>query len=197
MTSAALATLLYAPNDEKSALLADFAARRRAEGVAVDGVVIETLWRDAGTKCGLRLRALGSNATTPLTQPYSDGIVVGRWHLLPEGVAAMTRIVEDAVADRAGLLVIDKFGPLEGRGLGMAPALRQALASSIPLVVAVRQEFGPAWRTFVAEAAPPRMQNLREVPTDGGALDAWWAEAVGADAVGQRVAGQHPVSGEE
>lgn len=176
MTCAALATLLYAPNDEKSAVLADFAARRRAEGVAVDGVVIETLWRDAGMKRGLQLRALGSNTTTPLTQPYSDGIVVGRWHLLPQGVAAMTAVVEKAVSDPAGLLVVDKFGPLEGRGLGMAPALRQALASDIPMVVAVRQEFGPAWRAFVTEAAPSRLKSLREMPTDAGALDRWWSE---------------------
>ncbi|WP_119166421.1 DUF2478 domain-containing protein [Algihabitans albus] len=175
MIGAPLATLVYAPNDGKSDLLADFAGRRRAEGVVVDGVVIETLWSQPGTKSGLQLRALKADRATPLTQPYREGIVVGRWHLLPDGVATMARILERAAASSTDLLIVDKFGPLEGRGLGMASALRKALAKPVPMVVAVRHEFLPAWRSFVADAAPTRLETLTELPPDEAALNAWWA----------------------
>ncbi len=182
MTAAPLASLLYAPNDRKSQILADFAARRARDGVAVDGVVVETLWLDARTKCGLQVRALAGGRAVPLTRPYSDGVVVGRWQLLPEGLAAMTAILEAAVAAGAGLLVVDKFGPLEGRGEGMAPALSAALTSAIPLVVAVRREFAPAWRAFVADAAPQRLAAMAELPPEAAALEAWWARTVRASA---------------
>lgn len=177
MAGVPLATLIYAPNDSKSELLADFAARRMAEGLTVDGVVIETLWSRPKTKSGLQVRALRSNETRALTEPYREGIVVGRWHLLPEGLAQMARILETAAAGPTDLLIVDKFGPLEGRGLGMANALREALAKPFPMVVAVRREFAPAWRRFVAEAAPDRLTANCELPPDEERLEAWWDQA--------------------
>jgi nucleoside-triphosphatase THEP1 len=166
--------LLYAPNDTKAEVLADFAARRAAAGVQVDGVLIETVWLDPRTKGGLQAHALGDGRRVALTRPYAEGIVVGRWQLLPEGVAAMAEIVAAAAARGCDLLVVDKFGPLEGRGEGMAEPLATALAAEIPLVVAVRQEFAPAWRAFVAERAPPRLDRMRLAPTDAEALEDWW-----------------------
>ncbi|WP_421708930.1 DUF2478 domain-containing protein [Algihabitans sp.] len=177
MAGAPLATLIYAPNDGKSELLADFAARRRAEGLTVDGVIIETLWSRPKTKSGLQVRALKSNETTALTEPYREGIVVGRWHLLPEGLAQMARTLETAAAGPTDLLIVDKFGPLEGRGLGMADALRKALTKPFPMAVAVRREFAPAWRSFVAKAAPGRLTANCELPPDEERLEAWWDQA--------------------
>ena len=58
--AAPLASLLYAPNDAKVDLLARFAAARSAEGVAVDGVLIETTWLDARTKGGLVARRIAA-----------------------------------------------------------------------------------------------------------------------------------------
>ena len=118
-----------------------------------------------------------SNSTTALTQPYREGIVVGRWHLLPEGLATMARILETAATGPTDLLIVDKFGPLEGRGLGMADALRKALARPLPMVVAVRREFAPAWRRFVAEAAPERLKTACELTPDEASLNEWWDQA--------------------
>lgn len=179
--AAPLANLLYAPNDDKVEVLAAFAAARAAEGVDVDGVLIETVWLDARTKSGLRARRIGGGDDTPrtaeLTRPYREGIVVGRWQLLPDGVAAMAAMLASAVTRPAELLLVDKFGPLEGRGEGLAPILAEALAAPIPLVVAVRSEFERAWRAFVAHHAPARLAALESFPTDAAALERWWGDA--------------------
>jgi hypothetical protein len=183
--AAPAASLLYAPNDAKLEVLAGFAAARAAEGVVVDGVLIETTWLDPRTKGGLVARRLAGRGapgretpeTAALTRPYTEGIVVGRWQLLPEGVAAMADMVQAAIAPPTELLLVDKFGPLEGRGGGLAPVLAEALARPIPLVVAVRAEFDPAWRAFVAAHAPARLDRLSGFATDAARLEAWWREA--------------------
>ncbi len=184
--AAPLASLLYAPNDDKVEVLAAFAAARAAEGIGVDGVLIETVWLDGRIKSGLRARRIGGGDATPriadLTRPYREGIVVGRWQLLPEGVAAMTAMLADAVTRPAELLLVDKFGPLEGRGEGLAPVLAEALAAPIPLAVAVRSEFERAWRAFVGHHAPARLAVLESFPTDAAALERWWRDKRAATA---------------
>lgn len=174
---APFATLLYAPNDGKSRVLSDFAARRRGEGVDIDGLVIETVWHDPRTKGGLEAHALASGRRIPLTRPFADGIPVGRWQLLPEAVAETEAVLAAAVDRPAALLVVDKFGPLEGRGGGLAGPLGAALDRDIAMVVAVRREFARAWDAFVAAHAPDRSAVEARCDTDPEALEAWWQHA--------------------
>jgi nucleoside-triphosphatase THEP1 len=171
---APLASLLYAPNDSKADALAAFVAARTHDGQALGGMLIETEWSGPDTKCGLSARLLAHDRRLALARPHVGGIRVGRWVLLPDTLDAIAVALTEAAARPPAVVVVDKFGPLEGRGAGLAAPLAALLAAPVPLVVAVRREFAPAWQTFVAEAAPERLKAETALGPDADALEGWW-----------------------
>jgi uncharacterized protein (DUF4213/DUF364 family)/nucleoside-triphosphatase THEP1 len=159
--------VVYSPNSLKSQVLAAFAADLQARGWRVGGVVIDTLYDEAGQKSGLDLVDLATGRHLPYARPETTGIAIGRWVLDPATLAEGDRIIRQAVEDGAELVVVDKFGPLESRGEGFAPGLRAALAAGRPLLVAVRGEFLDGWDAFA-----DRSTTILRAET--AALWRWW-----------------------
>jgi uncharacterized protein len=164
--------VLYAPSSPKSQVLLAFARELQARGWRVGGVVIDTLHDGAGGKIGLDLIDLASGRRLPYARPdvqgiEPHGIKIGRWMLDPMTVDEGDRLIRAAAASDAELIVIDKFGPLEGRGAGFAPGLKAAFASGLPLLIAARSEFLDGWDAFAACAT----QALRPTLED---LWRWW-----------------------
>lgn len=160
--------VLYAPNSLKSTALLDFASELRARRWRVGGVIIDTLYDDAGQKIGLDLIDLLGERRLPFARSDTSGIAIGRWVLDPATLAEGDRIIQDAVAKEAELVIVDKFGPLESGGDGgFAAGLKAALAARSALLVAVRGEFLDGWDDFADR--PTTM--LRAEPS---ALWRWW-----------------------
>jgi len=159
--------VLYAPNVPKSQVLLAFARELRARRWRTGGVVIDTLYDSAGQKSGLDLIDLASDDRLPLARPDTRGIEIGRWVLDPAALSAGDALVRRAVDDRADLIVVDKFGPLENANSGFASGLRAALGSNLPLLVAVRGEFLDGWDGFARCATVP-LRPQRSV------LWRWW-----------------------
>src|SRR5271169_1795435 len=105
--------VLYAPGSPKSQLLLAFARELRARGWRTGGVVIDTLYDGAGQKFGLDLIDVANDARLPLARPDTKGVAIGRWVLDPAALAEGDARIRQAVAERAELIVVDKFGPLE------------------------------------------------------------------------------------
>lgn len=159
----------YAPDDGKSAALAAFAGDLTRRGWRIGGIVIETLWDEgrAGVKQGLDLVDLATGNRIPLARPGMTGIRIGRWVLDPLALDRAVAAIRRAVSGGVDLVIVDKFGPLEGRGEGLATVLRAALESGLPCLIAVRDEFVDAWNTFW----PYESVSLNACPED---FWRWW-----------------------
>jgi uncharacterized protein (DUF4213/DUF364 family)/nucleoside-triphosphatase THEP1 len=159
--------VLYAPGSPKSRLLVEFARDLAARRWRVAGVVIDTIRDGAGEKTGLDLIDLATGERHPLARPGTEGIPIGRWVLDPAVLAAGERAIRRAGESDAELVIVDKFGPLEGRGEGFAAALRALLAAERPLLVALRGEFLEGWDAFAGRPSAPLRPSAE-------ALWRWW-----------------------
>lgn len=156
-----LGAVLYAPDSDKSNVVLQFAQDLVRRGWLVRGFVIETVWDGEpapGTrKTGLNLVDLPDSRRIPFARPDGDGLAVGRWLLDPAVLAradATLKATADAAAD-VDLVVVDKYGPLEGRGDGLSAGLSAVLASGRPALVTVRGEFLDDWDRFARESGRP------------------------------------------
>ncbi len=165
-----------APGDgEAGALLEAFAARRRAEGWAVAGLVQR---RDSGN--GLcHLVDLEGGQTYPITQELGSGsesCVVD-----PHGVAAASVVLRRAVDVSADILVINKFGRLESEGEGLVDETLAAMAAGLIVLTTVHENY--------RESFLERTGGLASLlPCTSDALEAWWS-SLRVDGAGQEDSG--------
>lgn len=113
------------------ALLSGFAARRRAEGLRVVGV-IETA-RPAGEGEGLSLRDIVTGEEFAITQNLGKG--AGACQLDPSGLAAACASVERALETGFDVLILSKFGKEEASGRGLLSCMCAAFTASVPSVI--------------------------------------------------------------
>ncbi|MBK9081734.1 MAG: DUF2478 domain-containing protein [Rhizobiales bacterium] len=147
------------------AMLAAFAARRRAEGVAVAGVVEIA---DAGGpfECSsLTLRDVATGDDIPISQDLGAGST--SCNLDAGGLAAACGRIEAAVASGAQLVVLSKFGKQETLNGGLVAAFASAIAAGVPIATSVAPSLAAAWARFAADLA----QSARAEPQ---ALEDWW-----------------------
>ncbi|HYB09078.1 MAG TPA: DUF2478 domain-containing protein [Alphaproteobacteria bacterium] len=159
--------VLYAPGSPKSQVLFAFARELRARGWRTRGVVVDTLYNNAGQKSGLDLIDIANDSRLPLSRPDTKGITIGRWVLDPAVLAEGDARIRQAVAEGADFIVVDKFGPLESGSGGFMCGLRAALGSNVPLLVALRGEFLGGWDGFAG------LQSVMVRP-DMASLWRWW-----------------------
>ena len=154
--------VLYSPGDAKSEVMRDFAADLTARGWRVGGVALVTL-REGNRRLGLDLLELDTGERAPMARPGEAGTRVGDWMLMPDALARAQAAVSRAAKSNCDLILVDKFGPLEGRGGGLHAAIQQALASRQPLLVALRSEFLRDWDRHCDQPCQlmrPKMQEL-------------------------------------
>ena len=77
---------------------------------------------------------------------------------------ACAAVINDVSA--SDLVVLSKFGKLEGLGLGLAAAFQAAIAAGKPVLTTVSDRNRPAWQAFAPDA------NL--LPADQAAIQDWW-----------------------
>ncbi len=145
--------VLAAPDGGTGRVLRDFARELAARGWRTGGVVIETRLDAGGEKRRLDLIELGRGERRLVLDAAA----------LEEG----NRIIRRAVAERAELVVVDGFGPIEGGGQGFSEGLRAALDAGSPLLVAVPGELLERFDRF---AATPTALLRPET----AALWRWW-----------------------
>lgn len=158
--------ILYKPGSDKSAALARFAVDLMQRGWKVGGVVLDTVF-EGEERIGFDLVELDTNERVPLSRRTTTGIQVGEWQLDEIAIELGARAIARARERGFDLIVIDKFGPLEGRGLGFMREIECALESGIPTLAAARAEFLEDWDLRV----PQRAELLRPESSD---LWRWW-----------------------
>ncbi|GAA4258607.1 DUF2478 domain-containing protein [Azospirillum formosense] len=66
----------------------------------------------------------------------------------PQGVAEASQALRRAIAERADLLVVNKFAGLEAHGEGLADELLAGIAEGIPVLTSVGSRFLNEWQSF-------------------------------------------------
>lgn len=158
-------------------LMADVAARLRAEGVALAGVVQENVEYDPARPCHMDLMVLRGGDRVRISEDRGPGARGCR--LYAAGLAAAAGMVE-ALFDRPGaeppqLLIVNKFGKEEAEGRGFRPAIGRALAMGLPVLTCVGPRNEAAFAAFA--------EGMAEVlPADEAAVLDWCRRACGAAA---------------
>jgi nucleoside-triphosphatase THEP1 len=116
-------------------VLAKVAARLRAEGVALAGVVQVNEDFDTARPCHMDLHILTGRQVVRISQNL--GALSKGCRLDPAGLEQAVGLVARALEVGADLLIVNKFGKQEADGRGFRPLIGQALVAGIPVLTAV------------------------------------------------------------
>ncbi len=127
-------------------LLATTAARLQAEGCALAGVVQVNEEFDPARPCHMDLHVLNGTGVIRISQNL--GSLSKGCRLDPSALEQAVGLVAQALEAGPELLIINKFGRQEAEGRGFRPVIGQALASGIPVLIAVGHGHQAAFGTF-------------------------------------------------
>ena len=144
-----LAAVLYRPEDDVDALLAEFANTVMREGGRVGGIVQRNLKDDAGRPTGMLVVDLLTGRDISICQPLGRGATACK--LDPAGLAEASLAVSRAVAEDAALIIVNKFSKQEADGHGLRNELAEAIIAGGPVLTAVPEKCLDAWREFTGD----------------------------------------------
>jgi hypothetical protein len=168
----AVAAIVHSRHGSADRVLADFARQLRARGRRVQGVVQEYAARDERGARRKVLVDLEDGSRFPISQDLGAGSVA--CSLDPGGVAAASGALRRGLAERAELVIANRFGELEAAGGGFAAEMLALMASGVPLLTVVAEKYLPEWRRFTGNAAV-------ELPPQRESLEAWFANLAADD----------------
>jgi len=158
-----IAAVLADDGTATQALLASMVAVWRDSGAKIAGVIGE-LHGFPDRSCGagfLRDIASGKPFRIYLETPPRQSSC----HLDAAGVASVCKAILDQISV-SDLVVLNKFGKLEGMGEGLAPAFELAVSAGKPVLTTVSERYRHAWRTFAPDTS--------FLPANKVALQNWW-----------------------
>jgi molybdate transport system ATP-binding protein len=162
-----LAAILYRPEDDVDALLADFASARLRDGERIGGVVQRNLKDEAGRSSGMHVIDLSTGRSISICQPLGSGATACK--LDPAGLAEASIAVSRAVTDDAELVIVNKFSKQEAAGHGLRSEIAEAIVAGLPVLTAVPEKCLDAWREFTGD----RGTILLCAPH---VVEEWWRE---------------------
>jgi len=157
----------------KTTFLQRQAARLRAGGRSIGGIAAPTLF-ERDRRVGYDLVDLHTGSRQPLARLADSNYArpaVGDYVFDPAAIALGNTTIISAVRNGLDVVAIDEVGPLEFRGEGWAPALRQSLRDLRPeqeLIVVVRPTLvdelsrrfpSPIWAAAIC-VSPPWPESL-------------------------------------
>jgi nucleoside-triphosphatase THEP1 len=162
-----LAAILYRPEDDVDALLADFASALLREGERIGGVVQRNLKDDAGRPNGMLVIDLMTGREISICQPLGRGATACK--LDPAGLAQASLAVSRAIAEDAALVIINKFSKQEAAGHGLRSELAEAIIAGGPVLTAVPEKCLDAWKEFTGDRGTILLCAAHTI-------EEWWRE---------------------
>lgn len=144
-----LAAILYRPENDVDAMLADFALTLLRDGVQVGGIVQRNLKDANGRPSGMLVIDLMTENEISICQPLGSGATACK--LDPGGLAEASLAVSRAIAGNAELIVVNKFSKQEAGGHGLRSELAEAIMAGGPVLTAVPEKCLDAWREFTGD----------------------------------------------
>jgi len=184
-----LAAILYRPEDDVDALLADFANALLRDGERIGGIVQRNLKDEAGRLNGMLVIDLMTGRDISICQPLGSSATACK--LDPAGLAEASLAVSRAIAEDVELIIVNKFSKQEAAGHGLRSELAEAVIAGGPVLTAVPEKCLDAWRDFTGD----RGTTLLCAPH---VIADWWREVslrrAGARAALQAAALSAPIS---
>lgn len=161
-----LAAIPYAPGFPIDRFMAELAARLRGRGLRLAGVVQHNEGDCDGACEAMALEELASRTRFAISEDRGAGASGCR--LDATGLAAAGGALGLALTGPVDLVIVNKFGRQELLGKGLRQEIVAALLAGLPLLIAVRRDFLPAWRDFAGE-------DWLELPAEAAAVESWAA----------------------
>lgn len=159
-----LAAIPFASGFAIDALMHGLVGRLKRQGLRLGGVVQHN---DAicDDRCmAMSLEDVASGRRFPISQELGSG--AAGCHLDATGLAAAAVAFSDALAGRVDLVIVNRFGKQEALGEGLRQEIAGTLLAGLPLLIAVRSDFLPAWREFAGD-------DWLELAPDAEAMERW------------------------
>jgi nucleoside-triphosphatase THEP1 len=160
----AVAAVVYEAGSRIEEFFATLAARLRAEGIAVSGLLQRSLRARAEDRCSFEMEDLGQGVRYRISQdlgPGSDACSIDR-----AAIASASVVLRRAILDAPDVVLVNKFGALEAAGEGLREDMNAVVAAGLPLLTTVSREQLDDWRAYVGGASA-------ELPMDLDAVVAW------------------------
>lgn len=148
MSRSRIAAVVYEPGEGETTdrLLWALAERLRAEGVALAGTTQRSAERPDRCRCDMIVAELGSGGETRISE--DRGAEARGCRLDTAALEQLAGATIQTIERGADMLIVNKFGKREAEGAGMRPAIAEAFAADIPVLVAVNRAGLEAWRDF-------------------------------------------------
>lgn len=141
-----LAAVVYRPTDDIDRVLASFAATLRRDGRRIGGIVQRNRRGDCGPANLMEVIDLMTEKSIPICQNLGSGSTACK---LDQGrLAEAGQAVKRAIADRAELVIVNKFGKSEAEGRGLRSEIADAIVAGLPVLTSVSERLYPAWTAF-------------------------------------------------
>ncbi|MBV2361628.1 DUF2478 domain-containing protein [Thalassococcus sp. CAU 1522] len=161
----------YVSSEDRGAvdkLLAAFAERCLADGVAVTGIVQTNTPRPKSHRCDMDVRVLPDGPVIRISQdlgPEATGCALN-----PAALESAVLEVERRLSGDSAVLIVNKFGKHEAEGKGFRDLIAEAHALDVPVVVGLNGLNAAAFQAFAGGLA-------EQVPADLDALADWLARS--------------------
>lgn len=164
-----LAAIPYASDFGIDSFMQGVVDRLRRRGLRLGGVIQHNDEACADRCMAMSLEDLATGARFPISQdlgPEAEGC-----RLDAAGLAAAAAAFSGALAERADLVVVNKFGKQEALGEGLRDEIARAVVAGLPVLLAVRHDFLPAWRGFAGD-------DWVELAADEDLVERWVTDAI-------------------
>jgi Protein of unknown function (DUF2478) len=166
-----LAAVAYDRGFDIDCLLVDVCERLARCGARLGGLLQVSTGAKGGCASTVHVVDLRTNTAFDIWE--DRGVRAKGCRLDERGLAAASQAIDRAIADRADLIILNRFGRAECLGGGFLGSLASAVAAELPVLTAVRAPYDLAWEKFHGGLGT-------ELPADVIAITAW-AQAVVAD----------------
>jgi len=166
--SAVLAGVHFDKDEEIDPILHRVAARLLSQGVSIRGLLARVAPDPQSPNPIMYVESIADGAMIQISQrlgPEASGC-----RLDPAGLAAAASVLEVSLQSGTALLILNRFGRVEAEGGGLRSVIERALASDIPVLIAVRDTYEAAWRDFHGGTAA-------QLPSDEETITRWSLKA--------------------
>lgn len=164
-----LAAIPFASGFAIDTFMHGLVGRLKLRGLRLGGVVQHNDATCDDRCMAMSLEDVASGRRFPISQDLGSG--ASGCHLDAAGLAAAAAAFSDALAGRADLVIVNRFGKQEALGEGLRQEIAGALLAGLPLLIAVRRDFLPSWREFAGD-------DWLELPADEDAVERWAQAAI-------------------
>jgi len=142
-----LAAIVYSRGFDIDRLLVEVCAEAARAGIRLGGL-LQVSTGERGGNCAATVHVVDLRTQAAFDIWENRGACAQGCRLDERGLADAVPVIERAITDRVGLIVVNRFGRAESLGKGLLGSFSAALEAGLPVLSAVREPYVTAWQNF-------------------------------------------------